>query len=75
MEGDNSSVLSFNEDEDDLLSVEACISFYEEKSISENRTLASVMELFGWTKKLFTFQYRKQKLLNSCVDILGATQS
>jgi hypothetical protein len=64
MEGDNSSVLSFNEDEDDLLSVEACISFYEEKSISENRTLASVMELFGWTKKLFTFQYRKQKLLN-----------
>jgi hypothetical protein len=64
MEGDNSSVLSFNEDEDDLLSVEACISFYEEKSISENRTLASVMELFGWTKKLFTFQYLKQKLLN-----------
>lgn len=36
-------------DEDDVLSIEACLSFYDQKSIDEKRTMASsIIELFGF---------------------------
>jgi hypothetical protein len=48
MEEDATSVLSFNEEEEHILTVEECIAYYQQKEIIENRTLASVMELFGF---------------------------
>jgi hypothetical protein len=48
MEEDN-SLSPINIDEDDVLSIEACLSFYDQKSIDEKCTMASsIIELFGF---------------------------
>lgn len=47
MEEDN-SLSPIKIDEDDVLSIEACLSFYDQKLIDGKWTMASLMDLFGF---------------------------
>jgi hypothetical protein len=45
---EDSFLLSSKIDEYDVLSIEACLSFYDQKLIDGKWTMASLMDLFGF---------------------------